>query len=225
MDANRTELEKSWEAALSDEFKESQMAELGSFLNNQYGGEKRVFPPRSQVFAALNSTPFDNVRVVILGQDPYHGIGQAHGLCFSVCAGVRFPPSLRNILQEVSREFDREIPKVGDLSPWAQQGVLLLNRALTVEEGLPGSHLRKWQGFTDAIIKMLASKKQNLVFMAWGKEAEKTLERIDTSNHLILKSAHPSPLSCHRGFIGNDHFRRANQYLLEKGQKSINWVL
>ncbi len=222
MDLNKIKLEKSWDALLRDQFQEPYMVDLCSFLKQEYASQREIYPPEPEIFAAFNLTPFDRVKVVVIGQDPYYRMGQAHGLCFSVRAGVKPPPSLRNIFKEVSDEFHTEIPTSGDLTRWADQGVLLLNRALTVEEGIPGSHQSKWKFFTNKIIEKLAAK-NNLVFIAWGNKAQEALMQIDAKKHLVLRSAHPSPLSCHRGFAGNNHFSCANKYLLETGQEPITW--
>lgn len=229
MHAAKIRLEKSWKDVLRHEFQEPYMAELCSFLENEYASGKHIYPRKSEIFAALNRTPFNKVKVVAIGQDPYHRPGQAHGLCFSVRWGVKPPPSLQNIFKELRREFPHsKEPESGDLSPWAKQGVLLLNRALTVEEGIPGSHQSKWKCFTDTIIRKLAER-NNLVFIAWGNEAQKAVVQIDTGKHLVLRSAHPSPLSCRgfsgNGFFGNNHFKRANKYLLKTKQEAINWQL
>jgi uracil-DNA glycosylase len=224
MQLTKIKLEKSWEEALHDELQEPYIADLCSFLEKEYASKKKqIYPRESEVFAAFDHTPFDRVKVVVIGQDPYHRRDQAHGLCFSVRNGVKLPRSLQNIFKEVREEFGSEIRKCGDLTGWAEQGVLLLNRALTVEEGKAGSHQSKWKCFTETVIKKLAAR-NNLVFIAWGNEAQGAVEQIDTAKHLVLKSAHPSPLSC-RSFFGNNHFKRANQYLLEKGQECINWQL
>lgn len=219
-------LEKTWQNALDDDFPN---AELLSLVDDAYASGKQIYPPRSQVFAAFHLTPFDKVRVVLIGQDPYHGPGQAHGLCFSVRDGVPLPPSLRNIFKEVSTEFNSELRTSGDLTSWAQQGVLLLNMALTVEERKPASHQLKWKRFTDAVIQALA-KKENLVFIAWGNPAKKAVAQIARQRHLVLESAHPSPLSAHGSnnparpsFFGNAHFKKANDYLRQTNQQPITW--
>jgi uracil-DNA glycosylase len=221
-------LENSWRKALH-ELREPYMADLSSFVEKAYASRKKIYPPKSQIFAAFDRTPFDRVKVVLIGQDPYHRPDEAHGLCFSVRKGVKLPPSLRNIFDEVSEEFRSEVRICGDLTGWADQGVLLLNRALTVEEGEPGSHLSKWKCFTETVIKKLAAR-DNLVFIAWGKKAQEAVAKIDTAKHLVLKSAHPSPLSCRHylgtnPFKGNDHFKKANEHLRKTGQECINWQL
>jgi|ERR1700694_30480 len=223
MGGNKIRLEKIWEEALHDELQEPHIADLCSFLEKEYASEKQIYPRKSEIFAAFDRTPFDRVKVVVIGQDPYYRHDQAHGLCFSVRNGVKLPRSLQNILKEVRDEFGSEIRKCGDLTGWAEQGVLLLNRALTVEEGKPGSHQSKWKCFTETVIKKLAVR-NNLVFIAWGNRAQEAVAQIDTAKHLVLKSTHPSPQSCRRS-SGNNHFRKANEYLLEKGQGCINWQL
>jgi uracil-DNA glycosylase len=219
MRVNKIRLEKSWEEALHDELQKPYIGDLCSFLEKEYASKKEIYPPKPEIFAAFDRTPFDKVKVVVIGQDPYSRPGQAHGLCFSVRNGTEpLPRSLKNIFKEVG-DKDR---KYGDLTGWAKQGVLLLNRALTVGEK-PGSHQSKWKCFTEAVIKKLAAG-NNLVFIAWGNKAQEAVAQIDTTKHKVLKSAHPA---CRRrdGFFGNNHFKRANEYLLEKGQGCINWQL
>jgi uracil-DNA glycosylase len=187
---------------------------------------KTIYPPPKRIFAALDTTPFDAVKVVILGQDPYHGPGQAHGLCFSVLPGVPAPPSLENIFKEIERDLGIPRPDHGCLIPWARQGVLLLNSVLTVERGLAGSHQGKgWEGFTDAVVDHLNRERENLVFLLWGSYAQAKGKLIDTRRHCVLKAPHPSPLSAHRGFIGCGHFSRANAWLREHGLTEIDWRL
>ncbi|MFY7918046.1 MAG: uracil-DNA glycosylase, partial [Chryseotalea sp.] len=183
-----------------------------------------VFPPGKEIFRAFDCCTFDELRVVILGQDPYHGAGQAHGLCFSVNQGIKPPPSLVNIFQEIKRDLCKEMPPHGDLTRWANQGVLLLNATLTVRESSPGSHQKKgWETFTDAVIKKISEEKEHVVFILWGAYAQKKTELINTEKHLILSSAHPSPFSADRGFFGNKHFSKANAYLKQNGLTEINW--
>ena len=202
------------------------MLALADFLRAEKRAGKVIYPPGPQIFAALDSTPFDAVKVVILGQDPYHGPGQAHGLCFSVRAGVPAPPSLDNIFKEIQRDLGIARPDHGCLLPWAQQGVLLLNSVLTVERGLAGSHAGKgWEGFTDACIDALNRERENLVFLLWGSYAQAKGKLIDRQRHLVLKAPHPSPLSAHRGFIGCGHFSRANEYLRDRGGRPVDWRL
>ena len=216
-------IEPSWKHVLQNEFDKDYFIKLTDFVKNEYK-TKLTFPPASLIFNAFDQCPFDKVKVVILGQDPYHGDGQAHGLCFSVNDGVAFPPSLLNIFKEIERDLGIPMPKTGNLTPWAQQGVLLLNATLTVQAHLAGSHQGKgWEEFTDAVIHKLASENEHLVFMLWGSYAQKKGGFIDASKHLVLKSVHPSPLSAYRGFIGNNHFSLANQYLKENGKTEINW--
>ncbi len=224
MNQEKLNLEKTWKDALRGEFQRAEIERLCSFLEREYAaGEKQIYPVQSEIFAAFDRTPFDRVRVVLIGQDPYHRRGQAHGLCFSFRGDGPLPRSLQNIFREVSRELNSELRKSGDLTGWADQGVLLLNMALTVEEGKPGSHQAEWKWFTNAIIKTLAAKKKNLVFLAWGKEAQKAVERVDREKHKVLESAHPSPFSCRRGFFGNGHFRSANEYLVDTNQSPVAW--
>jgi uracil-DNA glycosylase len=216
-------IEQSWKTGLQPEFDKEYFVRLTDFVRNEYK-TKQIFPPASLIFNAFDQCPFDNVKVVILGQDPYHGDRQAHGLCFSVNDGIAFPPSLINIFKEIERDLAKPSPTTGNLIRWAQQGVLLLNATLTVQAHMAGSHQGKgWETFTDAVIHKLASEKQQLVFMLWGSYAQKKGEFIDSKRHLVLKSVHPSPLSAYRGFIGNNHFSLANKYLKETGQKQINW--
>lgn len=216
-------VEPSWKKELADIFDSPSFAQTADFVRAAYASGP-VYPPAAQIFAALDACPFDQVKVVILGQDPYHGPGQANGLCFSVNPGVRFPPSLLNIFKEVQADTGAPIPSDGDLSRWAHQGVLLLNATLTVEANRAGSHQgRGWEEFTDEIIRRLAARRNNLVFILWGSYAMRKTPLIDSSRHLILTSVHPSPLSAHRGFFGNHHFSRANAYLAEHGASPINW--
>jgi len=216
-------IEPSWKNALQSEFDKDYFVRLTDFVRNEYK-TKLTFPPSALIFNAFDQCPFDKVKVVIIGQDPYHGDGQAHGLCFSVADGVPFPPSLLNIFKEIERDLGISQPKSGNLIRWAQQGVLLLNATLTVQAHAAGSHQgRGWETFTDAAIHKLASEKEGLVFMLWGSYAQKKGDFIDTNKHLVLKSVHPSPLSAYRGFIGNNHFSLANKYMKEKGLEEIQW--
>jgi uracil-DNA glycosylase len=217
-------IEESWKEQLKEEFEKPSFKELAAFVRAEYQA-KTVYPPPSCLFQALDLVPFDKVRVVILGQDPYHGPGQAHGLCFSVPEGVPTPPSLRNIFQEIHDDLGVPIPTSGNLKPWAEQGVLLLNATLTVEAGQAGSHQKKgWEEFTDGIIKKLAEKREGLVFLLWGAYAQKKGEHIDRSKHLVLMAPHPSPLSAYNGFFGCRHFSKTNEYLISKGEKPIAWT-
>lgn len=217
-------LEKDWLEILEPEFEKPYMQSLKSFLLREKEAGKIIYPKSAEIFNAMNITRFEEVDVVIIGQDPYHGEGQAHGLSFSVPPGVRPPPSLMNIYKEIESEYGVKMPKTGDLTTWAQQGVLLLNATLTVENGLAGSHQKKgWEEFTDRIIHALNERRENLVFMLWGSYAQKKGAFIDREKHLVLESAHPSPLSAHRGFLGNGHFKKANEYLEEKGKTGVEW--
>ncbi|WP_407295799.1 uracil-DNA glycosylase [Stutzerimonas zhaodongensis] len=223
---DRVKLEDSWKAALQAEFEQPYMKDLSAFLRREKAEGKVIFPPGPLIFHALNSTPLDSVRVVILGQDPYHGAGQAHGLCFSVQPGVAPPPSLQNIFKELKRDLNLDIPSHGYLQHWADQGVLLLNTSLTVEQGMAGSHAKMgWQRLTDRIIQVISDSRSDVVFMLWGAHAQSKAALIDPTRHLLLKSVHPSPLSAHRGFIGNGHFSRANQFLKQQGLEPIDWRL
>lgn len=216
-------IEESWKRELADIFDGAAFAATAAFTRKEYtAGE--VYPPASRIFAAFDACPFPEVKVVILGQDPYHGPGQANGLSFSVNPGVRFPPSLLNIFKEVSADTGAPIPVDGDLSRWARQGVLMLNATLTVAANHAGSHQgHGWEQFTDAVIKRLSDRREHLVFILWGSYAIRKSELIDQSRHLILTSPHPSPLSAHRGFFGNHHFSRANAYLQAHGAMPIVW--
>ncbi|MGM9864664.1 MAG: uracil-DNA glycosylase [Muribaculaceae bacterium] len=216
-------VEEGWREALADQWEAPYFGELARFVHDEYRSGT-VYPPASQVFAAFDACPFDRVRVVILGQDPYHGPGQANGLCFSVNPGVRMPPSLVNIFREVSDDTGAPFPADGNLDRWARQGVLLLNATLTVREHSAGSHQRHgWEIFTDAAIKALSDRASHIVFLLWGSYAIGKRSLIDESRHLVLTSPHPSPLSAHRGFFGNHHFSRANQYLALHGLPPIQW--
>ena len=219
-------LDPSWLAVIGTEFDKPYMHELRSFLQKEKERGKIIYPPGSLWFNALNSTPFEKVKVVILGQDPYHGPNQAHGLCFSVQKGVPFPPSLQNIFKEIRIDLGLPIPTHGCLQYWADQGVLLLNAVLTVEQGNAASHQGKgWEQFTDAIVNALNARREHLVFLLWGSYAQKKGAIIDAHKHHILQSAHPSPLSAHRGFLGNKHFSKANAYLKSTGQTEIDWKI
>ncbi len=216
-------IEESWKRELAEEWEKDYFVRLTQFVREEYA-TKQIFPPGRQIFAAFNSTPFHDVKVVILGQDPYHDVGQANGLCFSVNDGIQFPPSLRNIFKEIESDIGTPVPPSGDLSRWAKQGVLLLNATLTVEAHRAGSHQRHgWEQFTDSVIAHLAEHRDNLVFILWGSYAIGKGAFIDRNRHLVLTSVHPSPLSAHRGFFGNHHFSRTNQYLIEHGKTPIEW--
>ncbi|MBA1203439.1 uracil-DNA glycosylase [Pseudomonas capeferrum] len=225
-DDDRIKLEPSWKAALRAEFEQPYMRELREFLRHEHAAGKEIYPPGPLIFNALNSTPLDKVKVVILGQDPYHGPGQAHGLCFSVQPGIPTPPSLVNIYKELQRDLNIPIPRHGCLQSWADQGVLLLNTTLTVERGNAASHANKgWQFFTDRVIQVVSEQCENVVFLLWGAHAQSKQKLIDGTKHLILKSVHPSPLSAYRGFLGCGHFSRANAFLEQRGLTPINWEL
>ena len=217
-------IEQSWKERLSAEFEKPYFSELTRFVRHEYS-TTTCYPPGHLIFNAFNLCPFDKVKVLIIGQDPYHGPGQAHGLSFSVCDGVTFPPSLQNIFKEIQQDLGTPIPMTGNLTRWAEQGVLLLNATLTVREHQPGSHQRHgWEQFTDAAIKALNAHRDNLVFILWGGYARSKASLIDASRHLILQSAHPSPMSANKGgWFGNHHFSRANAYLAEHGQQTIIW--
>lgn len=216
-------IEESWKRELADIFDGAAFAATAAFTRKEYAAGE-VYPPASRIFAAFDACPFPEVKVVILGQDPYHGPGQANGLSFSVNPGVRFPPSLLNIFKEVSADTGAPLPVDGDLSRWARQGMLMLNATLTVAANRAGSHQgHGWEQFTDAVIKRLSDRREHLVFILWGSYAIRKSELIDQSRHLILTSPHPSPLSAHRGFFGNHHFSRANAYLQAHGATPIVW--
>lgn len=224
MSAPNVQIEASWKEALADEFAKPYFKNLISFLKQEKTDGKTIYPAGSLIFNAYNTTPIDDVRVVILGQDPYHNPGQAMGLSFSVPKGVTTPPSLRNIYKELNTSMGLEKPGHGDLTKWAGQGVFLLNAMLTVERNNPGSHKRSgWQFFTDATIKAISDQRENVVFMLWGAFAMKKGELVDDTKHLVLTSAHPSPFSADRGFFGNNHFQLANDYLTEHGKEAIDW--
>lgn len=222
--ARKVDLPADWLAALQSEFEQPYMAHLRRFLLQQKQLGKVVFPDSANIFNAFNSTPLSAVKVVIIGQDPYHGPGQAHGLCFSVQPGVATPPSLQNIFKELNRDLGIAVPPHGCLQSWAEQGVLLLNATLTVERANAGSHQGQgWEVFTDRAIQVVSEQCEGVVFLLWGSYAGKKSQLIDGRKHLILKSPHPSPLSAYRGFIGNGHFSAANQYLQQQGKAPINW--
>ena len=216
-------IDQSWKEHLQTEFDKPYFKTLTDFVKEEYA-HGPVYPPGRLIFNAFDLCPFDKVKVVIIGQDPYHEPGQAHGLCFSVNEGVPFPPSLRNIFKEISDDLGKPVPANGDLTRWAQQGVLLLNATLTVRAGQAGSHQgRGWEEFTDAVIKELNASRDGLVFILWGSYAKKKGAVIDRSRHLVLTSAHPSPLSAYNGFFGNHHFSQTNKWLQEHGQTPIEW--
>ena len=216
-------IEQSWKERLQGEFDKPYFKTLTDFVRNEYRTNV-VYPPGKLIFNAFNLCPFDDVKVVIIGQDPYHGPGQAHGLCFSVRDGVDYPPSLRNIFKEIQSDIGTPVPTSGDLTRWAKQGVLLLNATLTVRANMAGSHQKHgWETFTDAVISAVAQERKNIVYILWGSYAQQKAAMVDRSNNLVLESVHPSPLSASRGFFGNHHFSRANQYLAEHGMTPIEW--
>lgn len=216
-------INESWKSQLSEEFVKDYFVELSNFVRNEYKTQN-IYPPGKLIFNAFDQCPFDQLKVVILGQDPYHGPGQAHGLCFSVNDGVAFPPSLRNIFKELKNDVKKEIPKNGNLTDWAKQGVLLLNATLTVRANQAGSHQKKgWEQFTDAVINKINAEKENVVFILWGNYAISKGKFIDQNKHLVLSSVHPSPLSASRGYFGNHHFSKTNDFLTSKKLKPIQW--
>ncbi|MBO7432712.1 MAG: uracil-DNA glycosylase [Salinivirgaceae bacterium] len=216
-------IEQSWKQRLQTEFDKPYFEQLTQFVRTEYQ-TRTIYPPARLIFNAFNLCPFDKVKVVIIGQDPYHGAGQAHGLCFSVQDGVQFPPSLRNIFKEIHDDIGTPVPLSGNLTRWAEQGVLLLNATLTVRADEAGSHQRRgWETFTDAVINAVASEKQNVVYILWGSYAQQKAAMVNRSQNLVLESVHPSPLSASRGFFGNHHFSRANQYLIEHGKEPVVW--
>jgi len=216
-------IEKSWRKVLSDEFEKPYFQDLSSFIKEEYKTTE-IFPKIQNIFKALDMCPLDKTRVIILGQDPYHGVGQANGLCFAVESDMTLPPSLKNIFKEIKEDLGIDVMEDGDLTRWARQGVLLLNATLTVRTGLAGSHQKKgWEEFTDTIIKKLSEEKENLVFILWGNYAKNKGVVIDRKKHLVLESAHPSPFSAYNGFFGNKHFSQTNKYLKDKGFPEINW--
>ena len=225
-ESSKIQLEPSWKSRLLPEFEKDYMKSLSLFLREERSRKKVIFPRGSEFFAAMNHTPFEDVKVVIIGQDPYHGLNQAHGLCFSVRRGVDIPPSLQNIFKEMKADLGIEPARHGNLEAWAKQGVLLLNATLSVESGKAGSHQKKgWEQFTDAAINHLNRERSGLVFVLWGSYAQKKGEFIDREKHLVLAGPHPSPLSAHRGFFGCRHFSKINEYLKTQGKDPINWQL
>ena len=221
--ATKVKIESSWKVKLVEEFEKPYFQELTSFVKQEYLAQT-IFPPGKEIFRAFDCCDFNSVKVVIIGQDPYHGPGQANGLCFSVRDGMRLPPSLLNIFKEIHKDLGKPIPSSGDLERWAKQGVLLLNATLTVRTSAAGSHQNKgWETFTDAVIKKISDEKENVVFMLWGAYAQKKGEIINRSKHYVLMSAHPSPFSADRGFFGGKHFSKTNEYLKSKGLKEIEW--
>ena len=216
-------IEESWKQALANEWDKEYFMKLTDFIRKEYA-TSQIFPPAREIFAAFDATPFDEVKVVIIGQDPYHDVNQANGLCFSVRDGIPFPPSLLNIFKEIQNDLGKAIPASGDLSRWAKQGVLLLNSTLTVKAHCAGSHQNKgWEQFTEEVMLQLAQQKENLVFILWGAYAIKKGAFINRMKHLVLTSPHPSPLSAYRGFFGNKHFSTANEYLIKHGKTPVEW--
>ncbi len=216
-------IENSWKALLKDEFEKDYFKNLTDFVKQEYKTHT-IYPPGRDIFKAFDLCPVENVKVVIIGQDPYHGKGQAHGLCFSVKDGVKIPPSLRNIYKEIHNDIGKEIPETGNIEHWAKQGVLMLNATLTVRAGNAGSHQGKgWEIFTDAVIEKISKERENLVFLLWGAYAQRKGQVIDNEKHYILKSAHPSPFSAYTGFFGNKHFSKTNEFLKSKGKEEIKW--
>ncbi len=220
MEAN---IEESWKEILQPEFEKEYFKNLTEFVKNEYQSQT-IYPSEKDIFNAFNLCPLNDTKVVIIGQDPYHGPDQAHGLCFSVKDGVKFPPSLRNIFKEINNDLATPIPESGNLNRWAEQGVFLLNATLTVQAHNAGSHQKKgWETFTHEVIRLLANNKENLVFLLWGAFAQRKAELIDKNKHLVLESVHPSPLSASRGYFGNHHFSTTNKYLAKHNKKAINW--
>ena len=218
-------IETSWKEVLADEFEKPYFKELISFVKHEYA-HHTCYPRGSQIFAAFDHCPFDKVKVVIIGQDPYHGLGQAHGLCFSVNEGVPMPPSLVNIFSEIQEDLGKPFPPNGSLVRWADQGVLLLNAVLTVRKGEANSHQGKgWETFTDAVIQKISNQKEDVVFLLWGKYAQQKQELIDETKHLVLKAAHPSPFSAYSGFFGCRHFSKTNEHLVKNGIDPIDWSI
>ena len=217
-------IEQSWKEVLANEFEKDYFTKLTQFVKEEYNSGTAIYPPARLIFNAFDHCPFEKVKVVILGQDPYHGAGQANGLCFSVNKGIPFPPSLLNIFKEIENDLGTPIPQDGDLTRWSDQGVLLLNATLTVRAAQAGSHQRRgWEEFTDAAIRILAEKRENLVFILWGSYAQRKGAFIDRNKHLVLTSPHPSPLSAYAGFFGNHHFTLTNDFLVKNGKEPIDW--
>lgn len=226
MSATDQVTEQGWKASLADQFSSEYFTALKNFIYAEKAEGKTIYPPAKCIFAAFDLTPFENVKVVLLGQDPYHGEGQAHGLCFSVPNGITPPPSLVNIFKELKNDLGITPPKHGNLQKWAKQGVLLLNATLTVRANTPGSHQHKgWENFTDEVIRLLSSQKSGLVFLLWGKYAQAKEALIDKTKHYVLKAAHPSPFSADNGFFGCRHFSKTNEILQQQGKEPIDWKL
>lgn len=218
------DIEPSWKKVLKNEFLKPYFLELRQNVQKAYSDHEPVYPPAPLILNAFTLCPFDSIKVVLLGQDPYHGLGQAHGLCFSVPENVSIPPSLKNIYKELKNDLKSELHTEGDLTHWARQGIFLLNTSLTVREGAPNSHMNiGWETFTDAVIEEISHKKEHVVFLLWGKNAQKKITHIDTSKHLVLTASHPSPFSAHKGFFGCKHFSKTNRYLQKHGKTPIIW--
>jgi uracil-DNA glycosylase len=221
---NDVKIEESWKNQLKDEIGQPYFDELRNFLSSERQNGHIIYPSENEIFSSFNLTPFDQVKVVIIGQDPYHGSGQAHGLAFSVNNDQTLPPSLRNIFKELETDLNLTFSRHGNLTNWARQGVLLLNATLTVRSGNPGSHQNKgWERFTDAVISIVSKNKTGIVFILWGKFAQEKEKLIDTTRHFILKAAHPSPFSAYRGFFGSNHFSKTNELLIAQGKQPIDW--
>ncbi len=217
------QIENSWKKLLSEEFEKDYFKNLVEFVKSEYSNHE-IYPPGKLIFSAFDHTPLESLKVVIIGQDPYHGFGQANGLCFSVANGVKFPPSLQNIFKEIQEDIGEPFPENGNLEHWADQGVLLLNATLTVRAKSPGSHQNKgWEEFTDAVIRKVHEHKKGIVFILWGAYAQKKGQFIDRNEHYVIESAHPSPFSVHRGFFGSKPFSKCNSYLRSKGKEEIKW--
>lgn len=226
MTATNIQIEDSWKIALKDEFEKPYFKELRQFLYEEKENGKTIYPAGSYIFNAFNSTPFEKVRVVIIGQDPYHGAGQAHGLCFSVQKGIKPPPSLVNIFKELKETVPFTMPNHGCLQAWTEQGVFLLNAILTVEANKPASHQKRgWEYFTNAVIQQISQKREKVIFLLWGNFAQQKANLIDDKKHIILKAAHPSPFSAYNGFLGCNHFAKVNEILVDRGDTPINWQI
>lgn len=226
MNTKKPPLPASWMQHLGQEFEKDYMLNLKAFLQDELKNQKSIYPHGSEMFSAFNLTPLDQVKVIIIGQDPYHGLNQAHGLCFSVKPGIRVPPSLKNIYKELKSDLNLDMPNHGFLESWAKNGVLMLNNVLTVEHGQAASHKGKgWEIFTDKVVDILNNECQNLVFLLWGSHAQKKATNVDRNKHLVLECTHPSPFSAHRGFLGSKHFSKTNDYLINAGVEAVDWSL